>query len=122
MRSAQCLHAEAQGKSGTTVVLFYVTEQQLAVQTRSPFMRRTGEVLCRRDLKRIDTMWKNHRSCLRWGDAAVTTTAVCVCVLCNRDAAACVTMAMAVLHLGSPGADDPSAEETQSGPHRSAGG
>lgn len=84
-------------------------------------MRRTEEVLCRSDLKLTDTMWKNHRSYFRWGDAAVITTAVCVCSLSNRDAAACVTMAMAVLHLGSPGADDQSAEETQSGPLRSSG-
>lgn len=83
-------------------------------------MRRTEEVLCCSDLKLIDTMWKNHFSYLRWGDAAVITTAACV-GFWNRDAAACVTMAMAILHLGSPGADDQSAEETQSGPLRSAG-
>lgn len=39
----------------------------------------------------------------------------------QREPAAGVAMAMAVLHLGSPHADEPSAEETQPGPVRSAG-
>lgn len=84
-------------------------------------MRRTEEVLCRRDLKLIDTMWKDLA--ISGGEMLLWLRQLCVLLffLYNRDAAACVTMAMAVLHLGSPGADDQSAEETQSGPLRSAG-
>lgn len=46
---------------------------------------------------------------------------VLVCVFVFRHAAACVAVALVVLHLGTPHGDDASAEETQSGPIGSAG-
>lgn len=46
---------------------------------------------------------------------------VLVCVFVFRHAAACVAVALVVLHLGTPHGDDASAEETKSGPIGSAG-
>lgn len=62
----------------------------------------------------IHKMWKTTGAFLG-GESKF----VCLCIC--RDTAAGVTMALAVLHLGSPHADGQSAEETESGPLRSSG-
>ena len=46
----------------------------------------------------------------------VVWVCVCVCVCVYRHTAACVAVAMVVLHPGPPRADDQSAEEAQSEP------
>lgn len=73
----------------------------------------------------VDFQPRSNRrvSCVRLinpSDSLIMTV-VCVCLSVYRHAAACVSMAMAVLHPGPPRGDGEGAEETESGPDGSSG-